>query len=303
MTDGRSVWYPEDVRWMAWERTVVLAREFGPAAISVMAALKAEAKVQNSGWRVKWGYHALDMAAFVGDVEQVRMIVARAAGIGLLDDFEEGEWTFVCRVSGMAASEQKARDAARKAASRAPGHDRTDPDRPGHDRTDRDLQERTGENNYVGSEDRLSLGEAVEEPQATVAPGKQTQRSRKADPDALPPGFDPSLEPAARLILARLTALHAERGGNAPTLRAAGLLAMRRPDADHHAALADLEMWATAGNGARRRIKDWAAQARPFIDGAPKAGADEPRPSRRGRVLDDWAATNFDAIRQGGHAA
>lgn len=109
MTDGRATWYPEDVRWMAWERTVVLGREFGPAAVSVLAALKAEAKVQNSGWRVKWGYHALDMAAFVGDVATVRAIVSRAAEIGLLDDFEQGEWTFVCRVSGMSDLERRVR--------------------------------------------------------------------------------------------------------------------------------------------------------------------------------------------------
>lgn len=273
MTDGRAVWYPEDVRWMAWERTVVLGREFGPAAVSVLAALKAEAKVQNSGWRVKWGYHALDMAAFVGDVSTVRAVVARAAEIGLLDDFEEGEWTFVCRVSGMAASEQRARDAARKAAART---GRTEPDTTGHDRMHQDLQKRTEEvNDVVGSDDQASLGDAVEEPTTVVASGKQGAPRKRVDQDAWPENLPAALTATAELIHSRLAAIHDACGSeHPPSRRGAGLVALHFPDRDHEAALGDLEHWVTAGAGRRRTVKDWAATYRKFASGAPaKAGA------------------------------
>lgn len=141
MTDGRTMWYAEDARWLAWERMVVIATEHGPAAVSTMVALKGEAKLQNEGWKVKIGYRVLAREAFVADVDKVRGIVRRAAEIGLLDDFEEGEWTFTCRISGMQASEQRARDALRKAAGRA----RTGPEPPGQNRTHPDLQNRTGQ--------------------------------------------------------------------------------------------------------------------------------------------------------------
>lgn len=291
MTDGRAVWYPEDVRWMAWERTVVLGREFGPAAVSVLAALKAEAKVQNSGWRVKWGYHALDMAAFVGDVAVVRAIVARAAEIGLLDDFEQGEWTFVCRVSGMAASEQKARDAARKAAARA-GHDRTDPDAPGRTRTDRDLQERTEETAVVGQPP--SPGDAVEEPTTVVASGKQGAAKKRVDQDAWPENLPAALTATAELIHSRLTAIHDACGSeHPPSRRGAGLAALHFPDRDHEAALGDLEHWVTAGAGRRRKVKDWAATYRKFASGAPaRAGAAQPAvrsgPGAVPAVIEQW---------------
>ena len=135
MSDGRSVWYAEDADWMTWERVEILGGEMGGASISVLCALKCAAKRQAKGWLIKTGFTSLSKAAFTTP-EFARAAVERAAELGILDDLQIGEFTFTCRVSGMAASERKARDAARKAADRdAPpatadtsGHERTNPD-------------------------------------------------------------------------------------------------------------------------------------------------------------------------------
>lgn len=141
MSDGRTFWYPEDARWLSWERVVMLGEEFGAAAISVLVAVKCEAKLQNAGWRVKAGWRSLGREAFV-DPDIVHSIVVRAAELGVLDDLEEkDEFTFTARVSGMAASERKARDAARKAAARAVADGA---DTCGHDRTPEDKSDATG---------------------------------------------------------------------------------------------------------------------------------------------------------------
>ena len=176
MTDGRTLWYPEDARWIGWERTVVLGQEHGPAAIAVLTVLKCEAKLQDCGWKVKTGYHALAMAAFVPDVAAVRAIVARASEIGLLDDLDEGDWTFTCRISGMQASERKARDAARKHAERGP---RTRSDTFGHVRTDADSSDAIGPRGEERREETAEappLGAVVEEPQTTVARDTEHER-------------------------------------------------------------------------------------------------------------------------------
>lgn len=119
MSDGRTLWYPQDARWLSWDAVIDLGEEFGPAAVAVLVQITSEAKLQGSSWRVKVGLRTIARDSFVNDVDLVRSIVVRAGEAGLLDDVEFDDRTVTCRVSGMAKTERKARDAARKAADRA----------------------------------------------------------------------------------------------------------------------------------------------------------------------------------------
>lgn len=261
MSDGRTFWYPEDARWLSWERVVMLGEEFGAAAISVLVAVKCEAKLQNAGWRVKAGWRSLGREAFV-DPDIVHSIVVRAAELGVLDDLEEkDEFTFTARVSGMAASERKARDAARKAAARAVADGA---DTCGHDRTPEDKSDATGPREEKRREEDTETTDVVSdkrEPRKTV------------DQDSLPPDLTPDLAAAATAAHARLLAVFDERGGTKPSLRAVGLAVRRYPDRDHNRVVGELEHWALAGLGQRRPVRDWAKTLATFLDRAPTGKA------------------------------
>lgn len=149
MSDGRTIWYAEDADWLTWERVTLLGLEFGPAAVSVLCALKCTAKRQGKTWTAKTGFTVLARQAFTTP-DEARAIVERAGSIGLLDDLVvEDEFTFRCRVSGMAAGEQKARAAARQAAHRDRVTDRDEPSPTvtGRDKPSPTGQDRTGEDN------------------------------------------------------------------------------------------------------------------------------------------------------------
>lgn len=200
MSDGRTLWYPQDARWLAWDSVIELGEEFGPGGPLVMVAITSEAKLQANCWRVKVGLRTIARESFVKDPETVRAIIVRSAAIGLLDEVEFAERTVTCKVSGMAASERKARDAQRKASGRAgadtpdeTGHDRTDPDketadpmkpgdlssadtadRSGHDRTEAEKKDRSD------ALSRDSRGEERTEEDKELS----NESSRPTDPEA-----------------------------------------------------------------------------------------------------------------------
>lgn len=256
--DGRTVWYPEDARWLSWERVVVLGEEFGAAAIAVLAAVKCEAKLQNSAWRVKAGWRSIAREAFVAP-DVVHSVVARAAELGVLDDLVEDEFTFTARVSGMAASERKARDAARKAASRASSDTA---DTRGQDRTPADGSDAAGPREEERREEDRETTDVVS-PTAG-----ETKKTRTVAQDQLPDDLPEQLAPLAAQVLDRLVVLWDQRGGNQPTLRGVGLILRRFPDRDHLAVVDQLEHWALAGRGQRRQVKDWTATLATFLTGA-----------------------------------
>jgi len=114
--------------------------------------------------------------------------------------------------------------------------------------------------------DREHLAETSSEPQPRFQ-GTGTGTGT-ADRDQ-----DPSAEHADRLhpVLAVLTRVHAERGGEVPTLRGVALALAAQPRRDHLAVAHELEHWALAGRGRRRPVRDWVRTYRTFLDSAPDA--------------------------------
>jgi hypothetical protein len=102
--------------------------------------------------------------------------------------------------------------------------------------------------------------------------GKNTAKtSKKIDQDNLPDGLSAVLVARASGVLDTLRRIHADRGGNTPTLRGVGLALQAFPDRDHLVVVGELEHWALAGNGQARTIRDWVRQFRVFLERAPAA--------------------------------
>lgn len=117
------------------------------------------------------------------------------------------------------------------------------------------------------------------DPLSRKSPSKQVDQNQP--PDTLPA----ELHTTAELALTRLLAVHAERGGNLPTLRGTGLALAQYQQRDHLQVLHDLEHWALAGNGQGQPVKDWTRTYATFLRRAPVAS-----PSRSGRsgASDPW---------------
>ncbi|HYV17325.1 MAG TPA: hypothetical protein VE972_15030 [Conexibacter sp.] len=69
-------------------------------------------------------------------------------------------------------------------------------------------------------------------------------------------------------VLAVLTRVQAERGGEVPTLRGVALGLAAEPGRDHLAVAHALEHWALAGGGRTRTVRDWVRTYRTFLAGA-----------------------------------
>lgn len=115
--EGRTFWWAKDAGWWRRELIVALGEEFGPLGPAVIDWLSCEAKAQNDAGRVKSGPRSLARGVF-SDVETVSHVLSRSVTLGLLDDFEERDGRFTCRVSGFQADQERGRAAARKAAQR-----------------------------------------------------------------------------------------------------------------------------------------------------------------------------------------
>jgi len=109
----------------------------------------------------------------------------------------------------------------------------------------------------------------------TPAPGTE-----RRDTDALPEYAD-RLHP----VLAVLTRVQAERGGEVPTLRGVALALAARPGRDHLAVAHELEHWALAGRGRERAVRDWVRTYRTFLEGASDRAPSRARPLAGGPVL------------------
>jgi len=117
MSDGRTVWWPKDAAWWRREHVVALGEEFGPAGPAVFDWLTCEAKAQNDGGRVKAGVRSCARGSFVS-VEVVAAVLARAAALGALDDYDAADGRFTARISGWEKDNERGRAAFRKAQQR-----------------------------------------------------------------------------------------------------------------------------------------------------------------------------------------
>lgn len=113
-----------------------------------------------------------------------------------------------------------------------------------------------------GSVDPLGTGNGV----VVVRKGGPGGKPAGPDPDALPDGFPDQLPGIAGNVLLILSRIHAERGGNVPTLRGTGLAIRAFPDRDHVAVVLELERWVLLGNGSTRKVKDWHRQYHAFLE-------------------------------------
>lgn len=149
MSDGRTVWWPKDAAWWRREWVVALGEEFGPAGPAVVDWLTCEAKAQHDGGRVKAGLRSCARGAFV-DVETVGAVLARAAALGALDDYEHADGRFTARISGWEQDNERGRAAFRKSRQRereqgeVTDRDVSRPVTPGHGESVKG-QERTGQ--------------------------------------------------------------------------------------------------------------------------------------------------------------
>lgn len=118
MTTGRTYWWGKDAAWWRRELIVELGEEFGPAGPAVIDWLSCEAKAQNAAGVVKTGCKSIARGCFV-DVVTVSHVVSRSVTLGVLDDYQDLGSRFVCRISGWASDQRRARAADRKAEERA----------------------------------------------------------------------------------------------------------------------------------------------------------------------------------------
>src|SRR6185312_2449152 len=118
VSDGRTIWRARDTHWREREWIVILGEEFGAAGPAVIDYLEDQAKLQNDGGRVKTGPRAIARGSFV-DVVTVGHVLSRSVTLGLLDEFEDRDGRFTCRVTWFAADQGKAMAANRKAKQRA----------------------------------------------------------------------------------------------------------------------------------------------------------------------------------------
>lgn len=120
-TSGRSYFWGKDAGWWRRRRNVVLLREFGVAGPAVIDWLSCEAKAQHlpgskAGY-VKTGVESIADALRLDD-EEVRAILSRSVTLLALDDYEEHDDLFTCRVSGWADDQKRMQDAMRQQAKR-----------------------------------------------------------------------------------------------------------------------------------------------------------------------------------------
>lgn len=123
------MWWPKDSGWWRREHIVELGEEFGPTGPAVMDWLSCEAKAQNDRGYVKAGYRACARGCFA-ELVTVRHVVSSAVALGALDDFEDLEGRFKCRVSGWAKDNERGKAAMRQAAARAARNGPTEPNPP-----------------------------------------------------------------------------------------------------------------------------------------------------------------------------
>jgi hypothetical protein len=145
VADGRTYWWPKDAAWWRREAVVELGEEFGPAGPAVLDWLSCEAKAQNDGGWVKTGVRSCSRGCFV-DVVTVGHVLSRAVTLGSLDDFEERDGRFTCRISGWASDNERGRAAVRQAKHRA-----TKPKTPDESRS---VTSRHGPSRSVTQQDR-----------------------------------------------------------------------------------------------------------------------------------------------------
>jgi hypothetical protein len=118
MAEGRTVWWCKDAGWWRREWIVDLGLEFGPGGPALIDWLACEAKAQNDGGRVKSGVKAASRGCFL-DVKTASHVLARAVTLGLIEDWEERDGRFTCRISGWSSDQEKAQATARKANQRS----------------------------------------------------------------------------------------------------------------------------------------------------------------------------------------
>lgn len=124
MSGGRTIWWPKDTAWHRRERIVELGEEFGPVGPLIIDWLSCEAKVQDDGGKVKSGERSVARGCFT-DVVTVRHVLSRAVTIEQLEDFEEANGRFECRISGWKADNERGSSAMRKRAQREREQDDT----------------------------------------------------------------------------------------------------------------------------------------------------------------------------------
>lgn len=117
MTDGRTIWRAKDALWHEREWIVTLVDEFGPAGYAVIDYLEAQAKMQNDGGRVKAGPRAVARATGA-DVVTVGHVLSRSVTLGLLDEWQDRDGRFTCRIVWFVADQGRAMAANRKARQR-----------------------------------------------------------------------------------------------------------------------------------------------------------------------------------------
>lgn len=117
MSGGRTIWWPKDTAWHRRERIVELGEEFGPVGPLIIDWLSCEAKVQDDGGTVKSGVRSVARGCFT-DVVTVRHVLSGAVRVEQLEDFEEANGRFECRISGWKADNERGSAAVRKRAQR-----------------------------------------------------------------------------------------------------------------------------------------------------------------------------------------
>jgi hypothetical protein len=143
---GRTSWWAKDSAWWRREGIVALQEECGLLGPAVVDWLTCEAKAQDDGGYVKSGCRTI-AKALDSDAVTVGHALSQAVRLGLLDDLEEADLKFTCRISGWRDEQEKALGAVRKARQRARDAAREAAENPmvaddppvGHSVTDRDM--------------------------------------------------------------------------------------------------------------------------------------------------------------------
>jgi hypothetical protein len=104
-------------------------------------------------------------------------------------------------------------------------------------------------------------------------PDSARERTRRAAQDKPPASLPAALAGTVAPVLAVLSAVQSERGGQVPTVRGVGLAIARFPDRDHQAVVRELEHWALAGAGQARPVRDWARTLATFLERSPAGSA------------------------------
>jgi hypothetical protein len=171
--EGRTYWWCKDSAWYRRELIVILGMEFGAAGPAVIDWLSCEAKSQNDAGRVKSGPTAIAHGAFV-DLVTVGHVLSRAVELKLLDDFEERDGRFTCRVSGFQADQDRGRAALRQAVRRERG--RSDSPAPADNPDDEPSV-------TSGDESRPVTDGHAESPTGQDRTEEKASPSREIDPD------------------------------------------------------------------------------------------------------------------------